>query len=204
MSLSLVYLLKNPHRALSTFLTSFAYSQCRDPTLIFSNPSYTKLHLFQHQPYQHPKLFSLQNTPFIILGPTSQSKSNMPFTSAIRQAFSSQKSQHQTAGVYSQSPSEQYHRSSQPRSLRPQCVSLPPYEHDVGVYTQSASEIYMRRDSHRHSQPVELPRYQRAVTSTSPQRDFYAPIAEYVPEYYHRESVQDGKHHDGQPPQYQK
>jgi hypothetical protein len=128
----------------------------------------------------------------------------MPVSSTLRRVFSSQKPiEKQTGGIYTQSPSEQYHRQSQPRHTRPQPVSLPPYQGEVGVYTQSLGEVYMRQDGYGHSQPVELPRYQRAVASNSPQQEFYAPINEYLPEYYHRENPNE-KDSEGQPPQYQK
>jgi hypothetical protein len=142
---------------------------------------------------------------FISLTASSQLTSNMPLTRIIRHAFSSQKSQQQqTVGIYTQSPSEQYYRQPQPRPSRPQYSSLPPYQRDAGVYTQSPSEVYMRRDSHRHAEPVELPQYQRAIPSAFHQPDFYAPISEYVPEYYHQEITLDARHHNGKPPRYQK
>jgi hypothetical protein len=72
------------------------------------------------------------------------------------------------------------------------------------VYTQSASEVYVPRDSHRHAEPVELPRYQRAAANTFLHADFYAPVNDYVPEYYHQESNLDEGGQDGKPPQYQK
>jgi hypothetical protein len=129
----------------------------------------------------------------------------MSFTRAIRHVFSSHKSQpQQPVGIYTQSPSEQYYRHSQSRPSRPQPVSLPAYQHEVGVYTQSAGEAYVRRDSHRHAEPVELPRYQRAAPNTFVHSDFYAPINDYVPEYYRQESNLDEGGQDGKPPQYQK
>jgi hypothetical protein len=129
----------------------------------------------------------------------------MSFTRAIRHAFSSHKSQPQRpAGIYTQSPSEQYYRQSQSRPSRPQHVSLPPYQHELGGYTQSASEVYVRRDSHRHAEPVELPRYQRTVASTFTHPDFYAPVGEYVPEYCHQASNLNERGQDEKPPQYQR
>jgi hypothetical protein len=128
----------------------------------------------------------------------------MPVSSTLRRVFSSPKpTEKQAGGIYTQSPSEQYRRQSQLRHTRPQLVSLPPYQGGVGVYTQSLGEVYMRQDGHRHSQPGELPPYQRAVASNSPQVDFYAPVNEYLPEYYHRENPNE-KDSEGQPPQYQK
>jgi hypothetical protein len=127
----------------------------------------------------------------------------MPVSSTLRRVFSSQKPvEKQTGGIYTQSPSEQYHRQSQPRHTRPQLVSLPPYQGGVGVYTQSPGEVYMRQDGPRHSQPVELPRYQRAVTGNSSLLEFYAPITESLPEYYHGENPNE-KDSEGHPPQYQ-
>src|SRR3954468_19011454 len=128
----------------------------------------------------------------------------MPVSSTLRRVFSSQKPiEKQTGGIYTQSPSEQYRRQSQPRHTRPQLISLPPYQDEVGVYTQSLGEVYMRQDGPRQSQSVELPRYQRAIAGNSLQLDFHAPITEYLPEYYYRENPNE-KDPEGQPPQYQK
>ena len=127
----------------------------------------------------------------------------MPVSNTLRRVFSSQKpTEKQTGGIYTQSPSEQYRRRSQPRHARPQLVSLPPYQGEVGIYTQSLGEVYMRQDGTRRSQPMELPQYQRAVAGNSLQLDSYTPINEYLPEYYHRENPKE-KGSEGQPPQYQ-
>jgi hypothetical protein len=159
--------------------------------------------LLQHFLPGIPKISHSIN--FVIKHAYSIPTTKMSFTRAIRQAFSSHKSQpQQPVGIYTQSPSEQYCRRSQSRPSPLQSVSLPPYQREAGVYTQSSSEVYVRRDSHRHAEPTELPRYQRVATSTSRHQEFYAPVSDYVPEYSPQESNSDERGQDGEPPQYQK
>ena len=159
--------------------------------------------LLQHFLPRFPKIS--HSIDFVLKHVYSIPTTKMSFTRAIRQAFSSHKSQpQQPVGIYTQSPSEQYYRRSQSRPPPLQSVSLPPYQREVGVYTQSSNEVYVRRDSHRHAEPAELPRYQRVATSTSRHPEFYAPVSDYLPEYSPQDSNSDERGQDGEPTQYQK